>query len=138
MFEIIIIAAVVGIIVGFYFWGVKGGEKLKAERTRRLANAENGRAKIISSAPVGLSGTGPGGQYQAYEFTMEVSNPYKAAYTTRSIWEVYPMGAPKVQVGMEIGVKIDAEDKEIIYPVADGVSFSWNGLMMIMAKKMQK
>ncbi len=57
MLEIVIIVVVVGIIVGFYFWGVKGGEKLKAERTRRLENAENGIAKIISSAPVGLTGT---------------------------------------------------------------------------------
>jgi len=69
---------------------------------------------------------------------LEVSNPYKSAYTTNSIWEIYPMGAPKVQQGMEINVKIDAEDKDIIYPVADGVLFSWNGLMTIMANKMQK
>lgn len=138
MIEIIIILVVVGIIGGFYFWGVKGGAKIKAERSARLAKAENGTAKIISSEPAGLSGTGPGGQYQAYEFTMEVSNPYKSPYNARSIWEVYPMGAPKVQQGMEIDVKIDAEDKDIIYPVADGVLFSWNGLMMIMAKKMQK
>lgn len=123
MLEIIIIVGVVGIIVGFYFWGVKGGEKLKAERTRRLENAENGTAKIISSVPVGLSGTGRGGEYQAYEFTMEVSSPYKAVYTAKSIWEVYPMGAPKVQEGMEVNVKIDSEDKDIIYPVAEGVAF---------------
>jgi len=138
MLEIIIIVGIVAIIVGFYFWGVKGGEKLRAERNARLSKAENGTAKIISSEPAGLSGTGKGGEYQAYEFTLEVSNPYKSPYTTRSIWEVYPMGAPKVQKGMEIRVKIDAEDKDIIYPIADGISFSWNGLMTIMAKKMQK
>lgn len=137
MLEIIIIVGIVGIIVGFYFWGVKGGAKIKAERSERLAKAENGTAKIVSSKPAGLSGTGPGGQYQAYKFTLEVSNPYKSAYTTKSVWEVYPMGAPKVQQGMELNVKIDAEDKDIIYPVADGLSFSWNGLMMTMAKKMQ-
>ncbi|MEO8514402.1 MAG: hypothetical protein ABI543_12650 [Ignavibacteria bacterium] len=136
MLEIIIIVLVVGIIVGFYFWGVKGGEKMKAERTRRLENAENGKAKVISSSPIGLAGTGAGGEYQALEFTLEVSNQYKAAYTAKSIWEVYPMGAPKVQTGMEINVKIDAEDNNIIYPVADGIAFSWRGLMMTMAKKM--
>ena len=135
MLEIIIIVGVVGIIVGFYFWGVKGGEKMKAERNRRLANAENGRAKIIDSSPVGLTGTGPFGEYQALEFTLEVSNQYKAAYTAKSIWEVYPMGAPKVQAGMTIDVKIDAEDNNIIYPVAEGIAFSWRGLMMLMAAR---
>lgn len=135
MLEIIIILAVVGIIVGFYFWGVKGGEKMKAERARRLANAERGRAKIISSSPVGLTGTGRGGEYQALEFTVEVSSQYKASYTAKSIWEVYPMGAPKVQKGMEIDVKIDTEDNNIIFPEAEGIEFSWRGLMMQMASK---
>lgn len=135
MLEIIIILAVVGIIAGFYFWGVKGGEKMKAERARRLSSAERGKAKIISSSPVGLTGTGRGGEYQALEFTLEVSSQYKAAYTAKSIWEVYPMGAPKVQKGMEIDVKIDAEDNNIIYPEAEGIEFSWRGLMMLMASK---
>lgn len=132
---ILIIAAVVGVIIVFYFWGVKGGEKMKAERTRRLAIAENGRAKIISSSPVGLTGTGSWGEYQALEFTMEVSNQYKSPYTAKSIWEVYPMGAPKVQSGKEIEIKIDAEDNSIIYPIAEGIAFSWRGLMMLMAAK---
>jgi len=79
--------------------------------------------------------TGAGGEYQALEFTLQVSNQYQAAYTAKSSWEVYPMGAPKVQQGMEIDVKIDAEDNSIIYPIADGISFSWRGLMMLMAKK---
>lgn len=136
--EVLIILGVVVAIVIFFMYASKSGAKMLAEREARLAKAENGKAKIIGSSPVGLSGTGNGGRYQAYEFALEVSNAYKEAYRTNSIWEVYPMGAPKVQEGMEVDVKIDSENDNTIFPVADGVAFSWNGLMMIMAKKMQK
>jgi hypothetical protein len=66
-----------------------------------------------------------------------VNDGYQSPYKTEVIWEVYPMGTPKVQTGMEIDVRIDSEDKMIVYPTADGVAFSWNGLMTLMAKKMK-
>ena len=138
MIEVLIILGVAAAIVIFFMYASKSGAKMLAEREARLAKAEKGKAKIIGFHPVGLSGTGNGGRYQAYEFTLEVSNAYKEAYRAKTIWEVYPMAVPKVQEGMEVNVKIDTEDENIIFPLTEGVQFSWNGLMMIMAKKMQK
>jgi len=40
------------------------------------------------------------------------------------------MGAPKAQQGMEVNVKIDTEDDQMIYPMDDGLAFSWNSQMM--------
>src|SRR5690349_2525791 len=137
MIEIIIAVAVVALIVGFFMYASKSGAKMLKEREERMARSTRGRAKILGSSPVGISGTGHGGRYQAYKFTLEVSDGYQEPYKTETVWEVYPMGAPKVQTGMELNVKIDAEDKTIIFPVAEGTAFSWNGLMMIMAKKMK-
>ncbi len=128
--EIIIIVAVIAVIVGFFMYASKSGGKLLAEREARLGRGEKAKAKIIGSHPVGLSGTGNGGRYQAYEFTLEVSNAYKEAYRAKCTWEVYPMGAPKVQEGMEVNVKIDADDDQAVYPFADGLAFSWNWQMM--------
>ena len=138
MIEVLIILGVVAVIVIFFIFTSKSGAKMLAEREARFAKAEKAKAKIIGCHPVGMSGTGNGGRYQAYEFTLEVWSEYKAAYRAKTVWEVYPMGAPKVQEGMELNVKIDSEDNNIVFPIADGVAFSWNGLMMIMAKNMQK
>jgi hypothetical protein len=135
MIELIIIFSVVAAIVLFFLFTSKSGAKMMKGREEKLARAEKAAAKILGSSPVGLSGTGHGGHYQAYKFTLEVSNQYKSAYKAESVWEVYPMGAPKVQPGMEINVKIDADDNNIIYPLADGISFSWNSLMIFGRKK---
>ncbi len=128
--EIIIILAVVAAIVLFFMYASKSGAKMLAEREAKIARSEKAKAKIIGSHPVGISGTGTGGRYQGYEFTLEISNGYKEPYRAKCVWEVYPMGAPKVQEGMEVNVKVDIEDKETIYPLAEGVAFAWNWQMM--------
>lgn len=128
--EILIPIAVVVVIVIFFIYASKGGAKLIAEREARIAKAEKGKAIVIGSHTAGIRGTGNGGHYQGYEFTLEVSNAYKEPYRAKCVWEVYPMGAPKVQQGMEVNVKIDAEDDQILYPMDDGLAFSWNFQMM--------
>ncbi len=137
MIEVIIIIGVVVIIFGFFMFASKSGAKMLKEREDRMARSTRGRAKILSGSPAGISGTGSGGRYQGYNFNLEVSDGYQSPYQADVIWEVYPMGAPKVQTGMELDVRIDAEDQMIVYPVADGIAFSWNGLMMNMAKKIK-
>ncbi len=133
--EVIIIVGVVLAAIGFFMYASKSGAKMLAEREARMNKAEKAKAKIIGSHAVGLRGTGSGGHYQAYEFTLEVFNQYKAAYRAKCAWEVYPMGAPKAQEGMEINVKIDTEDDQMIYPMDNGLAFSWNWLMMHKKKK---
>lgn len=131
---IAIVVVFIGIVI-FFVINSKSRNKALKEREERLARASRGRAKIISSSPAGLSGTGLGGNYQAFKLSIEVSDGFQAPYRTEVIWEVYPMGTSKVQNGMELDVKIDRQDKTIVYPDADGLAISWNGLMIQMAKK---
>jgi predicted nucleotidyltransferase len=133
--EIIIAIAVVLSVIILFMYMSKSGAKLIAAREARIAKAEKGKAVVIGSHPVGLRGTGSGGHYQAYEFTLEVSNAYKEPYRAKCVWEVYPMGAPKAQQGMEVNVKIDAEDNEMIFPMPEGLAFSWTWTMMHKKKK---
>jgi len=135
MIEVLIIVGVFVLVIGFFMYASKSGAKLIAAREARMAKAETGKAVVIGSHAVGLRGTGTGGHYQAYEFTLEVSNAYKEPYRAKCVWEVYPMGAPKVQQGMEVNVKIDAEDNEMIFPMPEGLAFSWNWTMMHKKKK---
>lgn len=133
--EIVIILAVVAAIIFFFIYASKSGAKMLAEREAKIARAEKAKAVVIGSHAAGIRGTGSGGQYQGYEMTLEVSNSYKKPYRAVCVWEVYPMGAPKVQNGMEVNVKIDAEDDQIIYPMDQGLALSWNYLMMHKRKK---
>lgn len=133
--EILIPIALVAAIVIFFLWASKSGAKLLAEREAKIGKAEKAKAKIIGFHAVGIRGTGNGGQYQGYEFTLEVSNQYKAPYRAKSTWEVYPMGSPKAQEGMEVNVNIDADDDQAIYPMAEGLAYSWNWQMMHKKKK---
>jgi hypothetical protein len=135
MIEVLIIVGVFAAIIGFFMYASKSGAKMLAEREARIAKAEKAKAKIIGSHAAGIRGTGSGGQYQGYEFTLEVSNSYKEPYRAKCVWEVYPMGAPKVQQGMEVNVKIDTEDDQIIYPMEQGLALSWNYLVMNKKKK---
>lgn len=135
MIEVLIILGVVAAIVIFFMYASKSGAKMLAEREAKIARAEKAKAIVIGSHAAGIRGTGSGGQYQGYEMTLEVSNSYKEPYRAVCVWEVYPMGAPKVQNGMEVNVKIDAEDDQIIYPMDQGLALSWNYLMMHKRKK---
>lgn len=133
--EILIPVAVVLVIIAFFMYASKSGAKLLKEREERIAKAEKAKAIVIGSHTAGIRGTGSGGHYQGYEMTLEVSNSFKAPYRAKCVWEVYPMGAPKVQNGMEVNVKIDAEDDQVIYPMEQGLALSWNYMMMHKKKK---
>ncbi|HAX48087.1 MAG TPA: hypothetical protein PK605_13100 [Ignavibacteria bacterium] len=130
MIEVLIIVGVFAAIIGFFMYASKSGAKMLAEREARIARASRGKAVVIGSHPVGIRGTGHGGHYQGYGFTLDISDGFNEPYRAHCVWEVYPMGAPKAQPGMEINVKIDTEDNQIIFPLADGLAFSWNYQMM--------
>ena len=122
--------AVVLAVVAFFIYASKSGAKMLKEQAERIAKAERGKAKILGFSMIGLSGTGSSGRYQAYRFSLEVSNAFKTPYKARSAWNVYPMGAPRVQVGMEVNVKIDVDDPNIIYPSVQDVEFSFMGMKL--------
>ncbi len=128
--EFIIIGVVVFGIIGFIVWASISGGKLMKQREQKLSRSEPGKAKILSFRTVGLRGQGKYGEFQAYIFSLEVSSAYKAAYNTETAWNVYQMGAPRVQAGNEVNVKIDAEDPSVVYPDVEAVEYSWNAAML--------
>jgi hypothetical protein len=133
--EFVILAVVVLGVAGILVWLTKSGGKLINERNKKLKKAEAGKAKVLAFKSVGFRGTGEQGEFQAYTFSLEVSSAYKAPYNTDTVWNVYPMGAPKVQVGAEVNVKIDADDPDIVYPDVDAVEYSWSAAIMLRAHR---
>ncbi len=133
--EFVILAVVVVGVVGIFIWLTKSGGKLINERNQKLKKAEAGKAKVLAFKSVGFRGSGAQGEFQAYTFTLEVSSAYKAAYNTDTVWNVYQMGAPKVQVGSEVNVKIDADDPAIVYPDVEDVEYSWSAAIMLRPRR---
>ena len=131
MIEIIIPIVVIFFVLFLFFaFASKAGGKMIKERQERVSRSEFGKAKIIGYSPEGLRGTGSGGHFQAYNFTLEVSSEYKSPYKTTAVWEAYPMAVPVLQEGKEVKVRIDADDRNIIYPNMPSVEYSWNGAMI--------
>lgn len=62
MTEVIIIVSVFAAIAVFFMYASKSGAKLLKQRDEKLSRAQKGRAKIIGCSPVGMSGTGSGGE----------------------------------------------------------------------------
>lgn len=137
MIEVLIIVGVFAAIILFFMFASKSGAKMLAEREAKIAKAEKGKAAVIGMHTVGLRGTGSWGHYQAYGMTLEVSTAYKEPYRAECVWEIYSIGAPKVQNGMVVNVKIDPEDDQLVYPMDQGLAFSWNWQMMHKKKKKQ-
>jgi hypothetical protein len=128
--EIILTIAVILAIIIFFMYVSKSGAKMLKERQEKINRAESAKAKILGCSTGSVRGTGTHGRYQSYNFSLEVWNNYKAPYKAEVVWEVYDMGAPKVQEGAEIDVKIDADDPAVIYPSVKFIEFSWLGTMI--------
>jgi len=124
--EWIIGLAVFAAVILLIVYLTKSGGKLIAERQERISRSEKGKAKILGFSTIGFAGTANAGGFQAYKFTLEVSSAYKAPYNAETVWNVFPMGIPKVQVGNEVDVKIDVDDPSIIYPDIQAVEYSWS------------
>ena len=128
--EVLIPIAVVLAIIIFFVYASKSGAKLIKERQEKINRAEDAKAKIIGCSTGSVGGSGTHGRYQSYRFNLEVWNTYKAPYKAETVWDVYNMGEPKVQEGMEVNVKIDADDPSVIYPNIQFIEHSWLGTML--------
>lgn len=111
--------------VVFITVAVRGGTKMMNERTAKLANSFPAEARIISyeDRPGGRDNKG---RYSSILFEIEViSDGKKPAYRTAVCWKVYPMGAPGVQPGNYVAVRVDAKDPHIVYPDLPSVEYDW-------------
>ncbi len=84
-----------------------------AEENRRKQDAEfPAKAKIISVSQ-GIQG---GDIKKMIFFTFEINDGFISPYTASAGWFVDTLHLSKIQVGMELDVKVDKDDKQKIYP----------------------
>ena len=128
--DIFIPIGIVLAVVIFFVWALKSGGKLIKEREEKISRAQAGKAKILGYKILGFMGRGAQGQFHANKFDLEVSSAFKAAYKTETVWNVYEMAIPTVQIGKEVDVKIDTDDPQVVYPNLQGVEYSWSAAII--------
>lgn len=104
---------------------IRGGTKMMNERAAQLAKSVPAEARIVSyvDRPGGRDNKG---RYSSVVFELEVIPPdKKPLYRATACWKVYPMGAPGVQPGNYVAVRVDAKDPQIIYPDLPSVEYDW-------------
>lgn len=115
-----ILYAVVFILAlfGFLYYASKSGKRMLEIQNKKIKAAAVGKARVISQTPVGKRGTNDFGQYQCVKLKLEVLNDKTEPYQVFTYWNAGMLAGPYIEVGKEVKVKIDAEDREIIYPLS--------------------
>lgn len=107
------LAAVIGVIL-LLLWLSRSGGKAQVVQDASLARAVDGRATVRSIAVYDQSQ--PEIAWPRYDVTLMIAPQGRAAYEYVARWAVGPLGAPNVQIGAIIPVKVDLAHPGLVYP----------------------
>jgi hypothetical protein len=115
-----------GIVVALIFLGiVLFFRKVKQDAAKlqvRIAQATPAEARVIQ---VGRSILQKEQGTVNVRLRLEISPKDRPRYQTTVTWDVENAALPKVQEGCRVGVKIDPENPNIIYPRVGWAEFNW-------------
>lgn len=103
------------IIVFIFFFikrGFRKGSRFAEELRRRIAAARPATA-IVITAQSGMVG---GSINRIIHLTLEVHDDLGSPYTTRATWFVDSLHFDLINGGNTINVRVDAQNKNVIYP----------------------
>ncbi len=104
-------------LAGFLVYASKSGKRMIEIQNKKIKAATTGKARVISQTPIGKRGTNDFGQYQCVKLKLEVWSNKTEPYQVFTYWNAGTLAGPYIEVGKEINIKIDAGDREIIYPL---------------------
>ena len=114
-YRLLVPLTIVVAIVWLVRWLLRSGEALQKAERARLAAARPGRARIVNAESSGVvQGVS---RNPLVRLDLEVHPEVGAPYAASTAWFVDIVAVPRVQPGLELAVKIDAEDPGIVYPV---------------------
>jgi len=92
---------------------VEIGTEMRAEVGARMARALPAQATIVQAQTIVAI---PAQGKAAIALTLDIASPSGERYQARSKWEVDLVSLSRVQAGQSVAVKIDAQDKNWIFP----------------------
>ncbi len=106
--------------VGLYFWQ---GSRTVSQNDQRFAQAAAAKATIIE---VGTSIVGKSTSKVSAALRFEVQRPDGTTYKTRSPWIIEPAHIGQVRLGTSLPVKIDAKEKNVVFPDVAWAKYDWS------------
>ena len=91
--------------------------KLEKKLIKRIAQATPVKAKIIKIDNATLDK--PFSGYTDVRLTLETQLTNNKPYQVSACWSVKHISIPNIQPGMFVDIKIDQENKELVYPNVD-------------------
>ena len=103
---------IAGGIVYFVFRGLRKGKKFADELRERMDAARPATAEVLN-AEQGITG---GDINRIIHLKLNVSDGFTQPYIANATWFVNTLHFDKIRAGNAIMVKVDAKNKNIIYP----------------------
>jgi hypothetical protein len=104
------------LVILIVFLGLKRSfgkqKKYAAELKQKIANARQANAKVLSASQGVV-----GGEIKRLIFLkLEISDGFNQPYEAEAAWFVDTLHFDKIREGSDIAVKVNSENKHIIYP----------------------
>lgn len=113
-------AIVILVILYFLRRGLKKDAKYAEELSKKISAARRATALILSASQGIISGD----INRIIHLKLKISDGFVAPYEAKTTWFVNTLHFDKIREGNGIMVKVDAEDKSIIYPAESWGRFS--------------
>ncbi|HMS32526.1 MAG TPA: hypothetical protein PKC91_00425 [Ignavibacteria bacterium] len=113
-------AIVILVILYFVRKGLKKDAKYAEELSKKISAARPATALILSASQGIISGD----INRIIHLKLKISDGFVAPYEAKTTWFVNTLHFDKIREGNGIMVKVDAEDKSIIYPAESWGRFS--------------
>lgn len=111
---------IAGAIVYFVFRGLKKGRKFAEELQIRINAARPATAEVLNASQ-GITG---GDINRIIHLKLNVTDGFSQPYIANATWFVNTLHFDKIRVGNAIMVKVDAKNKNIIYPAESWAKYT--------------
>jgi hypothetical protein len=103
--------------------------KIAIEREEKINSAVIASATIRSIKQTNSPAIGSMGRVVSFCLDLEIQTEYQETYTAKTWWLIYPMAFYQIKVGEVISVRVDKNDKKVIYPNIENIEYDWRVAM---------
>jgi hypothetical protein len=120
-----LVLVVAGVLVFRRNSGSRAVDKARIKAAQKLARSIPAEATIVAVEKDAWQPADSESRAAAMRFVLDVQPPSEAPYQTSVLWLVEPAAAGRLYAGEKVHVKIDADDRNVVYPAVSFVNYAW-------------